>query len=89
MSVSPRMCYFQLLASQENGESVQGGWDASLNKRALVQLPPLKPELARRSVYFFRTRKQADARLKQFDGKVELLAKKRGEYEYLEKFHRT
>lgn len=64
------------MVSQFNGDFVKGGWDSNLHKRAMVKLPPLKPEHERRSIYFYRTKEQCQLRLKQFDDKQTLLNKK-------------
>ncbi len=73
------------LAQQENGETVLGPWDGDAGKRSYVQLPPLKPDLVRRPVYFFRTYEQSLAKLKQYDDKAAMLTKKQGWLEKAEK----
>eukprot|EP01038_Epipyxis_sp_PR26KG_P005253 gene5253-7301_t len=64
------------LVSQFNGDKVKGAWDASLGKRAMIQLPPLKPEQLRRNVYYYRTKEQSILKLKQYDDKNNILLKK-------------
>ncbi len=44
----------------------------------MLSMPPLKPEHVRRSVYFYRTKEQADLKLKQYVDKEVMLAKKQG-----------
>jgi hypothetical protein len=67
------------LVSQFNNEKVKGPWDETTGKRLMVELPPLKTELERRSIYFFRVKEQSDLRLKSYDDKIALLAKKEGQ----------
>jgi hypothetical protein len=64
------------LVSQDRQEYVKGGWDPESGRRVMVQLPPLKEELRRRPVYFYRTASQLQARLKQYQDKETLLLKK-------------
>lgn len=64
------------LSSQDKRECVKGPWDPECNKRAMIELPPLKAELQRRPVYFYRTYKQTQQRMKQYDDKEALLEKK-------------
>lgn len=73
------------LVAQQRREKVKGAWDPTKNARAMVDLPPLKPELVRRPVYYFRTKEQSDLKLKQFDDKLALLAKKKKWLEAAEK----
>lgn len=49
-------------------------------RRRMVELPPLKPELERRQVYFYRTKEQSALKLKAYDDKINLLVKKEGKY---------
>jgi hypothetical protein len=66
------------MVSQFNGEKVKGPWDGISNKRLMVDLPALKPELMRRNLYYYRTKEQSDVKLKQYDDKNALLVKKEG-----------
>lgn len=65
------------LVSQFNRELVKGGWNAECDKRAMVELPALKPDQIHRSVYQYRTFDQMKARIKQYDDKANLLEKKK------------
>lgn len=65
------------MVSQQRREKVKGPWDPTKNMRTLVDLPPLKPDHLRRPIYYFRTKEQSDLKLKQFDDKLALLAKKK------------
>ena len=56
---------------------MKGPWDGESNRRAMVALPPLKPEQERRPVYFYRSDEQNRIRLKQFDDKLALLDSKK------------
>jgi hypothetical protein len=73
------------LVSQQRREKVKGAWDPVNKTRAMVDLPPLKPDVIRRPVYFFRTKEQSDLKLKQFDDKLALLGKKKKWLETAEK----
>lgn len=64
------------LVSQYRREKVKGAWDPTKNARGLVELPPLKADHLRRPIYFYRTKEQSDLKLKQYDDKLALLAKK-------------
>jgi hypothetical protein len=72
---------YKQMMSQYRREKVKGAWDATKNCRSMVDLPMLKPEQLRRSVYFFRTKEQSDVKLKQFDDKLASLVKKRGKHQ--------
>jgi hypothetical protein len=63
----------QTLISQQKREYVKGGWNETENKRDMIQLASLKPELQRRFIYFYPTKKQCDSRLVQFEEKERLL----------------
>jgi hypothetical protein len=71
----------KLLASQQARELVKGAWDYANAKRAMVPLPPLKPEQERRGLYYFKTKQQSDQRIKQYIDKENLLKKKRGNWD--------
>ena len=43
------------LVAQANGDLVKGAWDPTLNRRAMVPLPGLGANVARRKAYFYRT----------------------------------
>lgn len=73
------------LVAQQNGDKVKGPWDENSRKRLMIDLPPLKGEQNRRSLYYYRSIEQIDQRLKQFDEKLELLAKKKTWLEKAEK----
>jgi hypothetical protein len=64
------------LVSQQQKDKVKGAWDPVTRSRTMVELPPLKPEQLRRSVYFYKTKEQSDIKLKQYDDKLALLSKK-------------
>lgn len=64
------------MIDQFNGVEVKGPWNAKEGKRAMIKLPPLKPEQLRRPVYYHKTYKQYLAKLKQYDDKIALLARK-------------
>ena len=44
----------------------------------MIELPPLKQDLERRPVYFYRTKEQSALKLKGYDDKNNLLLKKEG-----------
>lgn len=46
----------------------------------MVELPPLKPELERRLIYYYRTKEQSDLKLKGYDDKKNILNRKEGQY---------
>ena len=73
------------LVSQFRRDKVKGAWDPNLKARAMVELPPLKPDLIRRPIYFYRTKEQSDVKLKQYDDKLALFAKKEKWLETAEK----
>jgi hypothetical protein len=64
------------LISQFRRDKVKGAWDPNLKTRAMVELPPLKADQLRRPIYYYRTKEQSDQKLKQYDDKLALLAKK-------------
>ena len=66
----------KLVVSQATGELVKGSWDAKTNKRAMVQMPPLKPEMLRRPVYFYSSMTQFLKKIQQYESKELLLADK-------------
>jgi hypothetical protein len=66
----------KLITSQASGELVKGAWDPKTNKRAMVKMPPLKPELLRRTVYFYTGMAQSLKRIQQFESKEATLADK-------------
>jgi len=66
------------MIDQFNGMEVKGSWSAKEGKRSMVKLPPLKPDQLRRPVYFHKTHAQFLTKLKQYDDKLALLAKKEG-----------
>ena len=65
------------IVSQNKREMVKGPWDEKEGKRLMIQLPELTSSLARRPIYFFRTKEQSDLRLKSYDDKSNLLEKKK------------
>ena len=71
--------------AQYNQEKVKGGWDELTGKRMMVTLAPLKPDQLRRPSYYYRTKQQSDARMKTYDDKARLLAKKEGLLEAADK----
>ena len=46
----------------------------------MIELPPLKQDLERRPVYFYRTKEQNALKLKGYDDKNNLLLKKEGKW---------
>lgn len=44
----------------------------------MIELPPLKQDLERRPVYYYRTKEQSALKLKGYDDKFNLLQKKEG-----------
>ena len=44
----------------------------------MIELPPLKQDLERRPVYYYRTKEQSALKLKGYDDKYNLLQKKEG-----------
>ena len=44
----------------------------------MIELPPLKQDLERRPVYFYRTKEQSALKLKGYDDKNSILVKKEG-----------
>ena len=66
------------LLDQLHGVEVKGPWNAAEGKRSLVKLPALTPGQLRRPVYFHKTHAQFKLKLKQYDDKLALLAKKEG-----------
>lgn len=69
---------FKQLVAQVRREKVKGCWDPTKNCRQMVELPSLKPDQIRRSIYFHRTKEQSNSKLKQYDDKLALLQKKKG-----------
>ena len=67
----------KLLVSQQRHDTVKSSWDEKTQTRLMVQLPPLKPEQTRRSVYFYRTKAQYNARLKQYEDRENVLKRKK------------
>ena len=67
------------LVSQRNRDFVKGSWDSDSSRRAMVKLPPLKPDSLRRPCYFFRPYSAAQLKLKQTADKLMLLEKKEGQ----------
>lgn len=78
------MTRLKMLVSQYHGEKVKGCWDGANNCRSMVQLPALKPDQLRRSVYYYRTKEQSDVKLKQYNDKLALLEKKKKQLEQAE-----
>ncbi|RYH06032.1 hypothetical protein EON65_43380 [archaeon] len=68
----------QKLVMHENQDKLRGGYDPATKTRSWIICPPLKPNEQRRPVYFYKTKEDSDKRVKQFDDKFKLLAKKEG-----------
>jgi len=68
------------LVSQQRGDLVKGSYDPKISQRAMVAQPGLKPEQARRSVYFFRTKEKSAIKLKQYTDRINLLARRESEF---------
>lgn len=66
------------LVSQEQRDLVKGCFDPSLGKRQMVPQPELKLEQQRRAVYFYQTKEKSAQRVKQYNDRVALLARREG-----------
>ena len=65
------------LVQQEARVKVRCGWDPVKQQRQEVALPDLSPELKRRSVYFYLSDNDAQAKLAKLDAQAERLATKK------------
>ena len=52
-------------------------------RRKMIELPPLKQDLERRPIYYYRTKEQSALKLKGYDDKYNLLQKKEGNHHIL------
>jgi hypothetical protein len=66
------------IVSQQNGDLVKGPYNPVEGKRTLVKQAPLKPEQIRRAVYYYRTKEKSLLKVKQYNDRVALLARREG-----------
>jgi hypothetical protein len=68
------------VVSQQQREKVRGPYDPVAQRRTEIDQPLLKPEQLRRSVYFYRTKEKSQQKVKQYNDRVALLARREGEW---------
>lgn len=68
------------MVSQQVGDKVKGCFDPAIGQRAMVSQPALKPEQRRRAVYFYQTKEKSAQRVKQYNDRLALLARREGMY---------
>jgi hypothetical protein len=66
------------IVSQQSGELVKGPYNPVEGKRSLVKQAPLKPDQIRRAVYYFRTKEKSLLKVKQYNDRIALLARREG-----------
>ncbi len=79
----------KIMIAQSNGDTVAAGWNPVLKKRDMKQLPDLKMEQKRRSVYFYKKHADCLAKLRTYSSKHESLQKKQLQLIQCEDRYRT